>query len=199
MNTSKEFFVVRILGAPGPKWSGDGSLSGENYPDIKNSSRGNYKPDLGNSSGVYPLASFRQRLVGFIIDELLVMSLLFVIWIILAVVFRYESPIVASQMAVASSLLRIGYGCIFNPRGWSPGKRYAGIRIVREDGLPPGLTYGLSRTAGAFVSRNIFLLGYLWAKWDRKSQTLHDKLARTYVVSISQEFVVTDMEDLSQK
>ena len=183
--------MVRILGAPGPKWSGDGSLSGEDYSDIKNSSLGNYKPDLGNSSGVYPLASFRQRFMGFIIDELLVMSLLLVIWIILAVVFRYESPIVASQMAIASSLLRIGYGCIFNPRGWSPGKRYAGIRIVREDGL--------FRTAGAFVSRNIFLLGYLWAEWDRKSQTLHDKLAGTYVVSISQEFVVTDMEDLSQK
>ena len=199
LDASKEFSMRHILGSPGPEWSVDGSLSGEDPSDIRFLSANNYKPDLANSSGLYPLAPFRRRLVAFLIDELLVMSLLFIIWIILAVVFRYESPIVATQVTAASSLLRIGYGCIFNPRGWSPGKKYVGLRIVREDGLPPGLTYGLVRTAGAFVSRNIFLLGYLWAKWDRKSQTLHDKLSGTYVVSISQELIVTDIEDHSQR
>ncbi|MBG93026.1 MAG: hypothetical protein CL792_03500 [Chloroflexi bacterium] len=195
LDTNKEFWVIRALGAPGPKWSGDGSLSGESIPDIHSSSSRNYKPNLEESSGRYPLAPFRRRLLGFLIDELLVMSLLFVIWILLAVVFRYESPIVATQITAASSLLRIGYGCIFNPRGWSPGKRYVGVRIVRKDGLPPGLTHGLIRTAGAFISRNIFLLGYLWAKWDRKSQTLHDKLSGTYVVSISQELEITNIDE----
>ena len=58
-----------------------------------------------------------------------------------------------------------------------------------------GLTHGLIRTAGAFISRNIFLLGYLWAKWDRKSQTLHDKLSGTYVVSISQELEITNIDE----
>ena len=199
LNNHKEFFISLIQGSPGPEWSGDGSLSGEDGSGVLSSSTGKYKPDLANASGLYPLAPFRRRFVGFLIDELLVMSLLFVIWIILAVVFRYESPIVATQITAASSLLRIGYGCIFNPRGWSPGKRYAGLRIVREDGLPPGLTYGLVRTMGAFVSRNIFLLGYLWAKWDRKSQTLHDKLSGTYVVLISQEVVSIHIEDDSEK
>ena len=85
LDASKEFSMRHILGTPGPEWSGDGSLSGEDPSDIRFLSANNYKPDLANSSGLYPLAPFRRRLVAFLIDELLVMSLLFIIWIILAV------------------------------------------------------------------------------------------------------------------
>ena len=51
LDASKEFSMRHILGTPGPEWSGDGSLSGEDPSDIRFLSANNYKPDLANSSG----------------------------------------------------------------------------------------------------------------------------------------------------
>lgn len=64
--------------------------------------------------------------------------------------------------------------------GW--GKRIVGLRVVREsDGMAPGFGSALGRT---FLAQFLFLFGipYLWALWDRKKRTLHDKAAGTVVI-----------------
>ncbi|MEZ4503209.1 MAG: RDD family protein [Dehalococcoidia bacterium] len=76
------------------------------------------------------------------------------------------------------------YWWVSNTMGVSIGKLAAGARIVRADGSRPGIGRGLLRTAVALVSGYVFFLGYLWAFWDARRQTWHDKAAGTYVVRV---------------
>lgn len=69
-----------------------------------------------------------------------------------------------------------------NSYGASPGRLAVGIRIVTKDGARPGIGRGLARTAVSIASWSAFALGYLWAFWDSRRQTWHDKAAGTYVI-----------------
>ena len=71
--------------------------------------------------------------------------------------------------------------------GQTIGKRAVGIRVVRADGLPVGFGTVLLRHAliGVFYVITLgvgIIVDYLWPLWDVRSQSLHDKLAKTYVV-----------------
>jgi uncharacterized RDD family membrane protein YckC len=64
-----------------------------------------------------------------------------------------------------------------------------GIRAIRQDGLP--LTFatalvreGLGRQVPALLSSGLYVpVDYLWPLWDRRNQSLHDKVGRTFVVA----------------
>jgi uncharacterized RDD family membrane protein YckC len=66
--------------------------------------------------------------------------------------------------------------------GRTIGKMIMGIRIIRDDGELIGLREALIRWVGYFISMVFAFLGFVWAIFDAKSQTWHDKLAGTYVV-----------------
>ena len=67
----------------------------------------------------------------------------------------------------------------------SLGKLALGLRVVRRSGGRPGAELGLARTAVAVLASGPALgLGYLWAFWDDRRQTWHDKVASTYVVRV---------------
>lgn len=70
------------------------------------------------------------------------------------------------------------------PSGQTLGKRAMGIRTV--DALTGG-SIGAGRAIGrylfkAFISANVCMLGYLWAFWDGRKQTWHDKVVTSVVV-----------------
>lgn len=71
-----------------------------------------------------------------------------------------------------------------NALGASLGKLAVGSRVVRADGHRPGFGRGLARTAVAVLSTYAFFIGYLWAFWDARTQTWHDKAAGTFVVRV---------------
>lgn len=71
---------------------------------------------------------------------------------------------------------------VLNATGASLGKRIVGLRIVRDDLRSPGISLGLGRTLGAWLSWPVLGLGFLWGTWDSRHQTWHDKMATTYVV-----------------
>jgi uncharacterized RDD family membrane protein YckC len=174
------------LGEPGVSWRGDGALSaGRAQLRALDPDQETFLPAVGEQSG-YPLARFQRRWMGFILDELIILALVSVIWVALDSFASSSSEVVAGQTALAATLLRVGYGLIFNPRGWSPGKRWMGLRIVRLNGEAPGTRYGMVRTAAAVISHDLVFLGYLWAALDPKMQTWHDKLAGTYVVRVDE-------------
>jgi uncharacterized RDD family membrane protein YckC len=72
-------------------------------------------------------------------------------------------------------------------RGQTPGKMVFRAKVVKmEDGSPPGLSRALTRWVLPAVASLIplgALLVYAWLLWDRRRQGLHDKVARTLVVS----------------
>ncbi len=66
--------------------------------------------------------------------------------------------------------------------GATPGKMALKIKIVNADGSLPSIGQCIGRYFAYFLSALPLLLGYLWAAWDPKKQSWHDKLANTYVI-----------------
>lgn len=67
--------------------------------------------------------------------------------------------------------------------GQTLGKKICGVRVVdAATGGPIGIGKALVRTLVKDILSPILLLGYLWAIWDSRKQTWHDKLAGTIVV-----------------
>jgi uncharacterized RDD family membrane protein YckC len=62
------------------------------------------------------------------------------------------------------------------------GRLLAGIRLVDKTGLPPTPTRAVVRALLSAVSFGLFLGGFWVAIFDRRGQTLHDKLTSTFVV-----------------
>jgi uncharacterized RDD family membrane protein YckC len=176
-------------GGPGLSWTGDGALAAAGRASRPRSPLDVefevYPPILEQGDEGFPLASFNRRWVGFIIDTVVIAACVLVITFLVGTPETADAEATAQSVVIAT-LVRLGYGVIFNPRGWSPGKLVMGLRIVNTEGDPPGLRYGVVRTA-ATVFSEIFYIGYLWAFFDRHTQTWHDKFARTYVVHIEGE------------
>ena len=75
------------------------------------------------------------------------------------------------------------FGHLEGRRGGTPGKRIAGLRVVRADtGGPIGMGRAIGRFLLRFVSAAPFFLGYFWMLWDDDNQTWHDKVVRSRVV-----------------
>lgn len=75
--------------------------------------------------------------------------------------------------------------------GQTVGKRAVGIRVVDVgSGGPPGRNASLLRAAfppilGILIPAFGWVVPYLWAVWDPQRRGLHDRLARTRVVRLS--------------
>ncbi len=135
------------------------------------------------------LASIGLRCSAFLLDYILTM-LVPALTVLIAVYFkrRWNAPGFASFILIAGylvTLVMVLFNCVYlcERDGQSFGKRFIGIRVVREDGSP--LTYRtvvLRHLIGYPLSVFFFGLGVLWALWDVKQQAWHDKLAGTLVV-----------------
>jgi uncharacterized RDD family membrane protein YckC len=93
---------------------------------------------------------------------------------------------VALPAALLLSVLAFVYGSLFGFlfQGRTPGRALLGLRLVNEQGTAPGPGRALARAALALVSFGLFLSGFWLALFDRRGQTLHDKLTRTFVVRL---------------
>jgi uncharacterized RDD family membrane protein YckC len=67
-------------------------------------------------------------------------------------------------------------------RGSTPGKRLAGIQVVRLNGRPLTLWGSLERASGYTASAALLALGFLQFFWDPNRQTTHDKITETIVI-----------------
>ena len=69
--------------------------------------------------------------------------------------------------------------------GRTLGRRLLGLRLVDTHGLAPAPGRAIVRAMLATLSFGLFLAGFWMALFDRRGQTLHDKLTSTYVVQPS--------------
>lgn len=97
-----------------------------------------------------------------------------------------QLPAVALPVALLAVLLAFVYATLFAFiwRGRSPGRRLLGLHLVDGTGQPPSPTRALARGVLSLVSFLLFLSGFWLALFDRRGQTLHDKLSRTFVVRL---------------
>ena len=132
-------------------------------------------------------AGFFRRLTAFAIDWLF----LSIISDILAYVYRFGSGTKAGALHMDAAMgfsvvLFILYFTLFTGDGGQTlGKMVLGIKVRNVDGSSVSYRCALLRTLGYIVS--VFFgtfLGFLWALWDKKNQTWHDKIAGTRVIKV---------------
>lgn len=158
------------------------------------------------------LASWPIRLVAYLIDDILptiggilvLMGLFFGLFWGLQSIFEDDGIRNGIGVLAIVSLLvsALGGGILIAYLVWwlitlgkaqTPGKQIVDIRAVNYSGEPlgwgmmfvreflvKGLLFGLLY---ALTLGILFLLDNLWPLWDENNQTLHDKVASTYIVS----------------
>ncbi len=68
-------------------------------------------------------------------------------------------------------------------RGQSLGQMVVNVKVVRTDGKPVDLRTAVLRYLGYIVCVLTLGIGFLMVAFDSRKQGLHDKIAKTYVVS----------------
>ncbi|MFQ5786971.1 MAG: RDD family protein [Thermodesulfobacteriota bacterium] len=66
--------------------------------------------------------------------------------------------------------------------GKTIGKMIMGIKVIKDDGNTIDLISAFTRWLVSFISASFLFLGFIWALFDRRSQTWHDKITGTIVV-----------------
>lgn len=135
-------------------------------------------PQTTKSSKTLAYASFWQRFAAVFLDGIILMVVNFLLGAVLKSVYQ-QSSWIGTIIGWAYSVYFIGSS------GQTPGKKVLNIKVVKADGST--LTYGdavLREVIGKLVSVITLLIGFLWMLWDPNSQTLHDKIAKTYVVKV---------------
>lgn len=144
------------------------------------------------------LAPFLQRSLAYIFDLFLLGMVLGIINVLLPVRLRIDSenmyhrmleakPLLPDQVwfLLAAMLLYIVYFTFFHGfNGQTPGKKLFHIRVVDAHGLTISYWSALVRAIGSLVSQMPYYAGYLIAFFSPHRRTLHDFIAKTYVVSV---------------
>ena len=133
-------------------------------------------------------AGFWIRVAGFVADSVLVNLLVAVLTVgFVLLVGGGLDPrrlmTISPLMYGVALFLPLAYHIYFlGKRGYTPGKGFLGLQVIRRDGT--GMSYGDAaiRTFSYVVSYFPLMLGFLWIAFDRNKQGWHDKIARTQVI-----------------
>ena len=158
-------------------------------PPLSGSEAGGTAGSSAPSGGEALLATFGRRVLGYLLDGLI----LLVPALVLGTVFRHSAGgrWIGNLLGIAISFA-YAFWLIANKNGQTVGMMALKIRCVREDNggaVDNAISAQRAGYAAAFSFVSLFLivptlLDLLWPLWDKKNQTLHDKLARTVVIDV---------------
>ena len=141
----------------------------------------------------FTLAGIGNRTLALLIDYLIwgaILLVLLLVWNLIAAgfYFSFGDNSAAQLWLVAVSLLLafavyVGYFVFFETlwHGQTPGKRYAKIRVVREDGKPAGLSQATLRSLLRPLD-DLFFIGALMIVLGSREKRLGDWVAGTIVI-----------------
>jgi uncharacterized RDD family membrane protein YckC len=162
-------------------------------------------PGAYGSPQTAPYAPWAVRLGGYLIDAVIFL----VVLVVLVLIFRHSHALDVHLMArkgtrrrnfsavpfLITGALWVAYGTVLcgGPRGQTVGMMAAGVRAVGDQDrgvLGYSRAFGRALVEGVLRLINLFyfLLGLVWALdmlfplWDKKRQTLHDKVAGSVVI-----------------
>ncbi len=133
-------------------------------------------------------AGFWIRLGAYIVDDVILILLTLLVGIVLAILLgvKRDPRVIASAGPLFNLIFLIlpfAYPIYFlGNRGYTPGKGFLGLQVIRQDGT--GMSYGDAaiRTFSYILSSIPFSLGFIWIAFDRNKQGWHDKIAKTQVI-----------------
>ena len=165
--------------------------SQDNMDDVPLQIQSQLDPNMPNSNLTIEheqnqhLASFIERVAAFLLEFIIFFPPL--IYLIFLQAFSYTNR--SSYLNVRLLFVLISFSIpIYNiislaKYGTTLGKRLLKIKVVSASQNKLSLSQIIIReTIGRMISGSFAGLGYLWALWDEKKQTWHDKIANTYVV-----------------
>lgn len=121
-------------------------------------------------------AGFWIRFVAAFIDGILLIAVLYILGLSSKEAF-------STEWFVQNILGMIYYIVLTGVWGQTLGKMIIGVKVVRTDGGTAGWgTVILRETIGKIVSGIVLLIGYIWAGFDERKQSWHDKMAGTIVI-----------------
>jgi uncharacterized RDD family membrane protein YckC len=140
-----------------------------------------------------PLAGIGSRFLAMVIDTLIQAALFFLIAIIFIIAglsssfYSFSPGIVGQAIAIfVGFAIYWGYFAIFETfwKGQTPGKRFAGIRVIKESGRPINAFEAIGRNFMRAVDGmpGIYGVGLLTMMLNRQSRRLGDFVAGTVVV-----------------
>ncbi len=132
------------------------------------------------------IASTQKRMGAFVIDDIVISFLIFGIFYEQIMILSTPEAIVLfmEQAFIPITLLKIAYHTflVWN-NGMTVGKYIMKIRVVSEDdGVNLNFMRSLLRAVVRIFSEAIFYIGFIWAFFNPKVQTLHDKIAGAIVI-----------------
>ncbi|HEX3824155.1 MAG TPA: RDD family protein [Mycobacteriales bacterium] len=161
-------------GAPPPEYNAPPPQYGA-PPQFPGSGGGYQMPGAPQGPGGAPLAAWGWRVLGYIIDAVIIFIPAFIVGI---AVGRAGYDVVALILGLIIAYLN-------GAQGQSPGKRVVGLRLVREsDGQLIGGGMGIVRAIAHILDTIACLVGWFWPLWDDKRQTFADKIIGTVVVKL---------------
>ena len=134
-------------------------------------------------------AGFLRRAAGFAVDVVVVSLLLTLVAPLVGA--AQLDPTAMTPTAAPLSLQLLGLAVVVydvvltSQLGWTLGKRAVGIEVRAADGRLPWAGLAVGRFFSRYLSAAPLLLGFLWALFDARHQTWHDKLCQTYVLERS--------------
>ncbi len=104
-----------------------------------------------------------------------------------AVVLDFTPFVIIGQALDIGALLTLLMFLVYNTamwawRGTTVGGMICRVRVIRTDGRALTPQDGVVRGVASVVSIAFLGLGWIWAAWDEKRQSWHDRAAGTYVV-----------------
>ena len=132
-----------------------------------------------------PAASLGSRIVSGLIDVIVTgLVLVVVVLLLLPVAFTTDAALtwVAVIGTMISVFLVLPTTLETMTRGKSLGKMAMGLRVTGEAGQRISFARATGRYFAQILSALPLLVGYIWAAFDSRKQTWHDKLADTLVV-----------------
>ena len=132
------------------------------------------------AAAVGQYADWGVRVVGYLIDSLLVVA----VNIVFSILSRISSGFGLLQLLVDLGIW--GWFAIqVGATGASPGMRVMGLKCINEQtGQPIGAGLGVVRAIAHVVDFIICDIGFLFPLWDEKRQTLADKIMSTVVITV---------------
>jgi uncharacterized RDD family membrane protein YckC len=153
----------------------------------------------------FTLAGIGNRAQALMVDYVLLTGLIAVVIFTGTILFPQFTPVVrkwylAIGLLVTFSIF-VGYFIFFESlwQGQTPGKRYAKIRVIRDDGRPTGLSQATLRALLRPID-DVLSIGFLMIVFNKQEKRLGDLIAGTVVIqeerpSIDQKLILSNLTE----
>jgi uncharacterized RDD family membrane protein YckC len=153
----------------------------------------------------YEVVGLGSRFIAAIIDTLIIVALQTVVYLSLLLIFLIvDDNLMGSQWLTAVIILLAflflwGYYIYFETswNGQTPGKRWAGIRVIRQNGMPVTLAEVVIRNLIRFIDflPILYGVGIVAMFADERSRRLGDLAAGTLVVRAPQTMTLDSLKE----